>query len=83
MVRITALPDIASAVYHGFKATNQSILCEDVNECSNICIPLNIRIRFLNSNIRISYLPRAVLLLSFQMKNYTPAMKGGSDNLAS
>ena len=37
----------------------------------------NIRIRFLNSNIHIFICPCAVLLLSFQMKNYRPALKGG------
>ena len=56
------------------------VLFKDVNECSNIRIFVfrsNIRIRFLNSNIHIFICPRAVLLLSFQMKNYRPALKGG------
>ena len=53
---------------------------KDVNECSNIRIFVfrsNIRIRFLNSNIHIFICPRSVLLLSFQMKNYRPALKVG------
>ena len=51
-------------------------------EYSNICIPFE----YLNTisefeNLHFFICPRAVLLLCFQIKKYTPALKGGFDNL--
>ena len=56
-----------------------SLESKDVIECSNIRIFVfrsNIRIRFMNSNIRIFYLSPRCASLCFQMKDYTPALKG-------